>query len=113
MFWPIAAAASAPLSLKGGRDGRPSAGLNGEAVESGLRHFPLLLQRLDPHLEIGVELNDALLDRPVKALEPIGSAGNLLAPWRSTSLAAETTARCFARRRSNGRAGWLVSRSCR
>ena len=26
---------------------------------------------------IVVELNDALLDRPVKALEPIGSAGNL------------------------------------
>jgi hypothetical protein len=42
-----------------------------------LRHFPLLLQRLDPHLEIAVEFNDALLDRPVKALEPIGSAGNL------------------------------------
>jgi hypothetical protein len=42
-----------------------------------LRHFPLLLKRLDPLLEVGVEFNDALLDRPVKALEPIGSAGNL------------------------------------
>jgi hypothetical protein len=60
-----------------GRDGRPGAGLNGHSVESGLRHYPLLLQRLDPLLEVGVEFNDALFDRPVEALEPVGTAGDL------------------------------------
>jgi hypothetical protein len=49
-----------------------------------LRHFPLLLQRVDPLLEIAVEFNDALLDRPVKALEPIVTVDNLClngTPW--------------------------------
>ena len=70
----------------GWRDGRPGVGLNGQAVESSLRHFPLLLQRLDPLLEVAVELNDALLDRPVEALEPIGAAGDLCLQGRPTLL---------------------------
>jgi hypothetical protein len=48
----------------GGRDGCAGAGLNGQAVKSGLRHFPFLLQRLDPLLEFAVEVDNALLDCP-------------------------------------------------
>jgi hypothetical protein len=56
-------------------DGRLGAGLNDQTIESGLRHLPLLLQRLDPLLEVAVEVNNALLNRPVEALESIVAAG--------------------------------------
>ena len=59
----------------GWRDGSTGMRLSGHTIEGRPSDLPLLLQRLDPLPEVVVEVDDALLDRPIQPLETIVAVG--------------------------------------